>query len=1214
VAVKISDHPNQTENEPEVLYTGLHHAREPGSMMAIIYYMWYLLDNYGTDPIATYLVNHRQIWFIPVVNPDGYIYNQQTNPNGGGMWRLNARDNNDNGVYFESGIDGVDLNRNYGYRWGYDNIGSSPIPGSSTYRGPAPFSEVETSVIRDFCNQHQFMTAFNYHTFGNLLIHPWAYNDSPTPDHFYFHTFGSEMIRYNGYTLGTPGQTVGYSVNGDANDWMYGEQATKSKIIAYTPEVGTSNDYFWPPTSRILPLVQENLYPNIILSYVAGFYPSLFKHDVLAYGQNAQPDPGELVEIYPYLMNFSLQPGNPLQLDLIPRQSFSNMNTSQVFFPAMQPFDSLSAANPWQFQIDYNTPVGTELMFDILVYESGDLITVDSLRMTVGTFQTAFSDSAESGMSGWTTGGTGGNWTTVSTISHSPSHSFTESAGGNYSNYANVWMRSSTIDLTNTANAELTFWTRWDIESDWDFALVEISTNGGTSWTHLVGQYMSAASGIGVQTLGLHGYDGRQDFWVEEKINLNYYCGQNVMIRFRLITDSGVTEDGWYVDDVVIKTLPLQANIPPFIQTATNLGYQYYNGSSYPVDALVFDDQGISQVSLFYSTDGGSTFQELQMSGSDSLYQAAIPPLSPGMSVSYYITAWDQAGTYANYPYKIPNEMLQLQITGSGMALIVDPAAFTFTIPQLSAGLQTLKIINPHTDLVNFSITDLTLPQLTTGSTDYNVQFRAKTLLKHLKNSVALEHDISEDQLSNSITESLSDDQINAIVITDPPGDAGTPGMDIQSVDYSENTFNYAISITYSGPPDTNSITIVSFDKDQNFGTGAYPAPVNYGLGNHDIGSEYDVVFDYANFLGDTLGLPPSVYVLKVSSDSIVPLLPPVLYQVNVNTVTVNLSKIFFPNIFDNAMNVSATALPIEVFSDPDFAPDYGHGNLGGELGSSWITQLDSSGNSTYPFNGSIPAGDSVLLNIKVSAAYPLGTYQGMLNIANDGPVPSIDVPVTMNINIPGIPQIVVDPSEIVDTLQVGTGIHTEIINISNTGNGRLYIIVSDSIINGPDWLAYNTTFAIIEPSSQIDLTVEIDKTNLLVTNRYQAEISISSTDPVQPEVIVPVDIFISSTSSITQNDNVPREFALYTNYPNPFNPSTTISFDLPKSTSVSLEIYNLLGQRVKTIANDYLTAGSYQFIWNGTSDTGIPISTGIYFYQLKTEDKKLIKKMLLTK
>ena len=117
-AVEISDNPGVAEpGEAVVYFDGLHHAREPEGMECLMYYMSWLLDNYGTDPEATYLVNNRRIVFVPITNPDGYVYNQSTNPNGGGDWRKNRH--NYGGSY------GVDLNRNYGYKWGYDNSGSS---------------------------------------------------------------------------------------------------------------------------------------------------------------------------------------------------------------------------------------------------------------------------------------------------------------------------------------------------------------------------------------------------------------------------------------------------------------------------------------------------------------------------------------------------------------------------------------------------------------------------------------------------------------------------------------------------------------------------------------------------------------------------------------------------------------------------------------------------------------------------------------------------------------------------------------------------------------------------------------------------------------------------------------------------------------------------------------------------------------------------------
>ena len=112
-AVKISDNPNVQENEPSVGFDALIHAREPASMSSLMYFMWYLLENSTTDSLATYLVNNREIYCVPVYNADGYEYDRQTDPNGGGMWRKN-RKNSGSGCY------GIDLNRNYSYQWGYE--------------------------------------------------------------------------------------------------------------------------------------------------------------------------------------------------------------------------------------------------------------------------------------------------------------------------------------------------------------------------------------------------------------------------------------------------------------------------------------------------------------------------------------------------------------------------------------------------------------------------------------------------------------------------------------------------------------------------------------------------------------------------------------------------------------------------------------------------------------------------------------------------------------------------------------------------------------------------------------------------------------------------------------------------------------------------------------------------------------------------------------
>lgn len=262
--VKISDNPNVEEpQEKQVLFDAMHHAREPQGMMQLMYFMWYIMDRYEQgDQIARYIIDNRELFFVPIVNPDGYLFNQSTNPNGGGMWRKNRRENADATM-------GVDLNRNYGYDWGYDDIGSSPFGNSNTFRGTSGFSEPETQNMRDFVNTKKFKSNLSYHTYGGYLIYPFGARENYyTKDSNLFRQYADSLTKDNGYSYGTVFETLSYFANGGSCDWMYGD-SSHSKIISFTPEVGFSNDGFWPQPSRIVPLAEENIAPNLFLAMYA---------------------------------------------------------------------------------------------------------------------------------------------------------------------------------------------------------------------------------------------------------------------------------------------------------------------------------------------------------------------------------------------------------------------------------------------------------------------------------------------------------------------------------------------------------------------------------------------------------------------------------------------------------------------------------------------------------------------------------------------------------------------------------------------------------------------------------------------------------------------------------------------------------------------------------------------------------------------------------
>ena len=222
--LKISDNVATDENnEPEVLYLGLQHAREAITGTSLIFFAQYLAQNYGTKDEVTELVNNREIFIIPCANPDGYVYNEVNDPGGGGMQRKNRRNV---GSDCCGGQKGVDLNRNYGVDWA-DCAGASSSCGSSntsdeTYWGTSAFSEPETRAIRDLCYARNFMAAFDQHCSGPYYSLPFgrrSYHTMLPLDREFYTFIPALMGKYNGHRAGDSYATVQYEVAGGAKDW-----------------------------------------------------------------------------------------------------------------------------------------------------------------------------------------------------------------------------------------------------------------------------------------------------------------------------------------------------------------------------------------------------------------------------------------------------------------------------------------------------------------------------------------------------------------------------------------------------------------------------------------------------------------------------------------------------------------------------------------------------------------------------------------------------------------------------------------------------------------------------------------------------------------------------------------------------------------------------------------------------------------------------------
>ena len=523
--VKISDNPNvdESSSESQVLYDALHHAREPMSMTQLVFYMQYLLENYDNNEQVKYIVDNLELYFIPCLNPDGYVYNQTTDPNGGGFWRKNRRNNLD-GTY------GVDLNRNYGFNWGLDNVGSSPSTSSFTYRGTHPFSEPETKAIKYLCETHNFKASLNYHSYSNILILPEGYE----ADSLRYLHFSEKITEHNHYSYGTATQTLGYSVNGDSDAWMYHDITNKLKQYSFTPEVGNYVDNFWPSSNRIIPLCKENLLANINTALIIGNYVdvkstsdySTDKIDVLSlniqrFGLNNINN--GTIKILPnnFLMNHDPE---------ISLGTFSDMELKQV------EFDYIIANGVNEGEI---IPIELEIDLDNTIYNT-------TIYRIYSTQSPSYIEDFDGTVGGWTLN----NWGITNEDYVSADYSMTDSPNANYSsNSISELIFNTPIDLTNINNESvyIKFNAKWETENGHDY--VQLMIDDGSGYKPVCGNYTNLGVGFTGQPDGEPLYDGIQKEWIEEYINLNDYLGSTVNLKFVLFTDGGVEMDGFYLDN-----------------------------------------------------------------------------------------------------------------------------------------------------------------------------------------------------------------------------------------------------------------------------------------------------------------------------------------------------------------------------------------------------------------------------------------------------------------------------------------------------------------------------------------------------------------------------------------------------------------------------------------------------------------------------------------
>jgi carboxypeptidase T len=598
--MKISDNVAVDEDEPEVYFNGAHHAREWMTIEINLYFINWITGNYTTNATAQYLVNNREIWVLPLVNPDGREIDGAVpgdDPAVNNMWRKNCRDNDGGG--FNMANDGVDLNRNYDWNWGAE----PNVYNQQTYAGPYSFSEPETQAVRDFVKSRHFVCSISYHTYSQLIMWPWGWTYEQAPDDTLLKAIGLEIshnitnLAGSSHTGYTPQQSCGlYTTTGDDVDWLYGECGILSYVIeAYPYSSGDGlPDPFHPPATKVVPVCMDNLGGMICIALIADNPNQVMDHITLTPIPEAKLINQQTTDSFTInALNdgkradtFNISHSNiagwtittPTSIFLIKNQS-QNF-TMNVTVPAGYAGGDytiwVNATSQTNSSCRYGTSVVVTVPFfhDVALishspfveggqYPQGNItmsaiaqnrgqvseppfnMTCTVYRLGSYTTTTIFSDNFDGTMSKWKLndhdqGITNNLWHQVTTTPHSsPNCSWCGPPGTTVTSYSNDVIQSmetvSPLNLRGASGANLTFWTRYNMENNYDYGKIMVSGNGGVNWTLMVR------------------YTGDQNTWALRIIDLKNFTGsQNVLIRFFFTSDGGSTAAGWRVDDVSV--------------------------------------------------------------------------------------------------------------------------------------------------------------------------------------------------------------------------------------------------------------------------------------------------------------------------------------------------------------------------------------------------------------------------------------------------------------------------------------------------------------------------------------------------------------------------------------------------------------------------------------------------------------------------------------
>ncbi|MFV9549561.1 immunoglobulin-like domain-containing protein [Algibacter sp. PT7-4] len=711
--VRISDNPDVDEpNEPESLYSGMTHSREVSSLMNLMYYMWYILENYNTDAGIKNLVDNHEMYFIPIANPDGLRWNEQVAPNGGGQQRKNLGPyNTGNNV-----LRGVDLNRNYDYFWGPNSIygGSSGSQSSNTYRGPSAFSEPETQIVRDFSATRNFKTAMNHHATSNLIPH--AYNGYPNAPasgrEAEYHKFCHDMTRFNRYIYGEAPDILTIA-NGDMSDWMLGgvtdingSNGSGQGILALAPENGSwiSSDGeggFWPNATKIVEIAERAVRMNFVNAYHSGKFAQF--HDLN--NTSITTTSGNLEFGLEYLG----QTLGDITLNVTPVSS----NITSITPPPTQTGWSkleqrtVTAA----YTLDAGIQANDEIEFQITLSNDDGYVMYRANIIKHYNPTVLFADNPDTdNLTNWTA--SGGAWGTTSD-SYSGTTAITDSPSGAYgNNQSKILTLNTTINLASATASVVQFYAKWDIERNFDYVQIQGSTNGST-WLPLCGKYSKPGSSRSTNRYS-SGNSSNTSTGKSTSDQNNQPTGEPIY--------DADTMDKWVMEEILID-----GTENSFLFEASNAQFRF-----------VFDSDNSNRADGYPTTFDGFIFDDFKVTTIQTPCLVSVPVnlVSNNITATEATISWDNipSATY-DLRYRIVGETNWTDISGISSPITTLTGLNSVTNYEVQVRSNCGANNSVYSTLINFTTLDVVLNYCDSASTNVNDEFISNVQLNTINNS-----------------------------------------------------------------------------------------------------------------------------------------------------------------------------------------------------------------------------------------------------------------------------------------------------------------------------------------------------------------------------------------------------------------------------------------------------------------------------------------------